>query len=36
VLINLQSKIAIQHEELPHGQGRYFIAPKATEAEMDE
>ena len=36
LLINLQSKIAIQHEEHPGGQGRYFIAPKATEAEMDE
>ena len=33
----MQSKIAIQHEaDGKTGQARYFIAPKATDAEMDE
>ena len=32
-----QSKIAIQHEAEASGKpARYFIAPKATDAEMDE
>lgn len=36
-LRNLQSKIAIQHEaDAKTGHERYFIAPKATDAEMDE
>lgn len=36
-LHNLQSKIAIQHEaDAKTGHERFFIAPKATDAEMDE
>lgn len=34
--LNSQSKISIQHEVDAKGDERYYLAPKATDAEMDE
>lgn len=36
LILNSQSKIAIQHEVDAKGGERYYLAPKATDAELDE